>query len=85
MVAPNGPSCHWGGVDGNEHMGTLSSRHPGGGQVTMADASVRFISETIDTGNQSVDDIDTPGSRRSPWGVWGALGSMRGGEAVSNF
>jgi prepilin-type N-terminal cleavage/methylation domain-containing protein len=85
LVAPNGPSCHWGGVDGNEHMGTLSSRHPGGGQVALADASVRFISETIDTGNQSVDDVDTPSTRRSPWGVWGALGSMRGGESVSNF
>jgi prepilin-type N-terminal cleavage/methylation domain-containing protein len=85
MVGPNGPSCHWGGVDGNEHMGTLSSRHPGGGHVTMADASVRFIQNGIDTGLISVDDVDTPGSRPSPWGVWGALGSMRGGEPLSNF
>lgn len=83
LVGPNGPSCHWGGVDGNEHMGTLSSRHPGGGHVAMADASVRFISQTIDTGNQAIDDIDTPGSRPSPWGVWGALGSRAGGEAVA--
>lgn len=83
MVGPNGPSCHWGGVDGNEHMGTMSSRHPGGGQVAMGDASVRFISETINTGTQSTPDVDTPGSRQSPWGVWGALGSQRGGEAVS--
>lgn len=83
MVAPNGPSCHWGGVDGNEHMGTASSRHPGGVNVAMADASVRFISQTIDVGNQAIDDVDTPGNRPSPWGVWGALGSCGGGETVN--
>lgn len=85
MVGPNGPSCQWGTGDGNEHMGTMSSRHPGGGHVTMADASVQFIQEGIDTGLQSVDDVDTPGSRISPWGVWGAMGSIQGGEVVSDF
>ncbi len=80
LIAPNGPSCHWGGVDGNEHMGTLSSYHTGGGTIGMTDGSVQFISSSIDTGNQSVDDIDTPGSRTSPYGVWGALGSRSGGE-----
>lgn len=83
LVPPNGPSCHWGGVDGNEHMGTLSSNHPGGANVAMADGSVHFISETINAGNQSVDDIASPGRRPSPWGVWGALGSRAGGESAS--
>ncbi len=83
LVGPNGPSCHWGTVDGNEHMGTLSSYHPGGAQVSMGDGSVRFIGQTIDVGNQAVDDVQVPGSRKSPWGVWGALGSMSGGETIS--
>lgn len=83
MVPPNGPTCQWGDGDGNEHMGTLSSSHPGGANVAMSDGSVQFISETIDAGNQSIDDIDSPGSRKSPWGVWGALGSRAGGEVVS--
>jgi prepilin-type N-terminal cleavage/methylation domain-containing protein/prepilin-type processing-associated H-X9-DG protein len=83
LVPPNGPSCHWGNPDGNEHMGTLSSLHPGGGNVSMADGSVHFISETIDAGNQAAPDVASPGSRKSPWGVWGALGSQAGGEPVS--
>jgi prepilin-type processing-associated H-X9-DG protein len=82
LVPPNGPSCHWGGVDGNEHMGTLSSNHPSGAQVAMADGSVHFITENIDAGIQTVDDIEQPGGRPSPWGVWGALGSRSGSESV---
>lgn len=82
MIGPNGPSCHWGGVDGNEHMGTLSSWHPGGGNVCMADGSVQFITENINTGNQAADSVASP-SGPSDYGVWGALGSRNGGEAVS--
>jgi prepilin-type N-terminal cleavage/methylation domain-containing protein len=89
LIAPNGPTCHWGGVDGNEHMGTLSSYHPGGGQVGLADGAVRFIPDTIDVGNQALDD---PGANttispsnnfigQSPYGVWGALGSRHGRES----
>lgn len=84
MVGPNGPSCHWGGVDGNEHMGTLSSYHPGGGNVTMSDGSVRFINENIDVGNQAKDDSASP-SGQSAYGVWGAIGSRNGGETASDY
>jgi prepilin-type N-terminal cleavage/methylation domain-containing protein/prepilin-type processing-associated H-X9-DG protein len=87
MIPPNGPSCHWGGVDGNEHMGTASSYHPGGAQVTMADGSVQFISQTINTGNLAVNDWNSAADNNrggpSPYGVWGALGSRAGGESVT--
>lgn len=89
LVAPNGPTCHWGGGDGNEHEGTLSSMHPGGAQVAMGDASVRFINQTINAGNLAAPDDGAgwPHNNRagpSPYGVWGAMGSKNGGEAVSN-
>lgn len=64
-------------------MGTAASRHPGGVQVTYADGSVAFISETIDAGNQTVDDVEGPGSRKSPYGVWGAMGSRNGTETYN--
>jgi hypothetical protein len=51
----------------------------------MADASVRFVNQTINTGNPTVPDWP-PDNRSgpSPYGVWGAMGSKNGGEAYSN-
>jgi prepilin-type processing-associated H-X9-DG protein len=84
LIPPNGPSCHWGGVDGNEHMGTLSSFHPNGGQVAMTDGHVHFITQNIDAGNPTVPDDNAINNRPgpSPYGVWGALGSKNGGETA---
>ncbi len=73
---------------------TASSYHSGGVNVAMADGAVRFISETIDIGSTSYtfpsNYTTTDGSRpyqtfsgKSPWGVWGAMGSIKGGETVS--
>jgi prepilin-type processing-associated H-X9-DG protein len=62
----------------------VSSYHPGGAMVVMADASVHFISETIHTGNLAAQDIRSPGGP-SPYGVWGALGSISGGEVVGEY
>jgi hypothetical protein len=70
-------------------MGTLSSFHPGGGLVSMADASVRFVNQTINTGNPTIPDDGAgwPNNNRSgisPYGVWGAMGSRTGGESFAN-
>lgn len=57
-----------------------ASRHPGGVNLLLADGAVRFISETIDTGNLGTPPPATNGTMQSPYGVWGALGSKAGGE-----
>jgi prepilin-type N-terminal cleavage/methylation domain-containing protein/prepilin-type processing-associated H-X9-DG protein len=85
VTAPNGPACindGNGNADGAVGMFPASSLHTGGVQVLLADGSVRFISENIDTGNLAVS--TTLGSR-SPYGVWGALGTKNGGETLGDF
>ncbi|MEZ6064554.1 MAG: DUF1559 domain-containing protein [Planctomycetaceae bacterium] len=82
IIAPNGPSCISDGnnnADGVNAVLTASSYHPGGALAAMLDGKVTFISENIDTGNLGT--AATLGGR-SPFGVWGALGTRSGGEAA---
>ena len=79
ILPPNAPSCR----EGNDFIwviATASSYHPGGANVSMADGSVRFINEAIDTGRLTDNPVD---SGRSPYGVWGAMGSINGDESRS--
>lgn len=83
ILPPNSPSC---AVSGYNSSGiySVTSRHPGGAHVLMGDGAVRFISENINTGDLSLPDVRAVGGR-SPYGVWGALGSIAGGEPVGEF
>jgi hypothetical protein len=51
----------------------------------MFDGSAHFIAETINTGNLALPEANISGSKASPYGVWGSLGSISGGEPVSGF
>lgn len=80
ILPPNSPSCNhtisWG--DGDPAILPPTSNHTGGVNAAMADGSVQFFSDNIDTGN-----LTTPASINtgaSGYGVWGALGTMNGGE-----
>lgn len=78
VLPPNAPVAR----DGEYAVMPPSSLHPGGVNGLMGDGSVRFISETIEAGTPSV--VKDHGfSGDSPYGVWGALGSRAGGEAVN--
>lgn len=81
VLAPNGPSCG----DNTNDNGTggvfpPSSYHPGGVVAALGDASVTFVSETIDTGTPTAAQVSTG---ESPYGVWGAMGTKDGGETPS--
>jgi hypothetical protein len=80
VLAPNSPSCTDdanGNADSVNVILPPSSNHPGGVLAAMADGAVRFISETIDTGNLGV---AQPANGPSNYGVWGSLGSKDGGD-----
>lgn len=78
-VPPNSVMCIY--SDGWPWIaGGAQSYHSGGVNVSMMDASVRFVSDTIDTGNLNSYHVN---SGKSPFGVWGAMGTPQGGETVS--
>lgn len=66
-------------------MYNTGSLHVGGTHCLMTDGAVRFISENIDAGNQATAVPAPNSSGRSPYGVWGALGSRGSGEVVGEF
>jgi prepilin-type processing-associated H-X9-DG protein len=82
---PNAPSAALGANNWNITV-SATSYHTGGVNVAFLDASVKFVSETIDVGTaDTFPTADPVGevSGESPFGVWGALGTRDGGEAKS--
>jgi hypothetical protein len=83
ILPPNSPSCI--GATGvnysSRSLMSASSYHSGGVNGTIGDGSVRFISETINAG----DNTKTPVTGgQSPYGAWGALGSING-DVIRRF
>ena len=80
ITPPNAPACVAdAGSNDTGSSGAISptSYHIGGVNVGFGDASVRFISNTIDCGPSTAQCVITGPSE---FGVWGALGSHNGGE-----
>ena len=91
ILPPNAASCH---PEGATNIVTASaviapsSFHPGGVNVALVDASVRFISDSIDYTSTnglglSSDSQDWVTSSKSSKGVWGALGTRAGNESAT--
>jgi hypothetical protein len=84
VLPPNSPACaETGSGDfGDQNISVLppNSRHTGGVHCLFGDGTVRFISDNIDGGDASAAPMT---SGQSPYGVWGALGTVNGGEAKS--
>jgi prepilin-type processing-associated H-X9-DG protein len=79
---PNSVSCAWNSHDAQPGLYPPSSRHSGGVNAVMGDGSVRFITNSINAGSPNNSGIGLSGP--SPFGVFGAMGTRRGGEAVAN-
>ena len=85
ILSPNSPSC-W-NASGSSNGGIMppTSNHTGGVNVGVMDGSVTFISDTINATTTGMDQTVCPRGGTSPYGVWGAFGSVDGGESVSPF
>ena len=88
IIPPNGPSCTEN--DGGEQNWGIyppQSRHSGGVSAGFLDGSVRFITDSVDTNGLNAANGGGGGSATytgpSVFGVWGALGSIAGGESRS--
>jgi prepilin-type N-terminal cleavage/methylation domain-containing protein/prepilin-type processing-associated H-X9-DG protein len=77
ILPPNSPSCMEMGSN-TDGVFSAQSRHLGGVNCVFADGSVHFIMSNIDTGNVGAPEPATGG--QSPYGVWGALGTITGNE-----
>ena len=84
VLPPNSPSCYRDGV-GSWGIFSATSEHTGGANAVFGDGSVHFISDTINCGDQ-LGVAHKPReyfNGRSPFGIWGAIGSLNGGESVT--
>jgi prepilin-type processing-associated H-X9-DG protein len=87
VLPPNSPSCAVGTGEAQWGIFSADSYHSGGVNTLLADGSVRFIRNSVDSGDLSTREPThhIPALRKSPYGVWGALGSIDGTEPVEDF
>ncbi|TWU58219.1 DUF1559 domain-containing protein [Rubripirellula reticaptiva] len=88
MLPPNREVCIGGGGDFDTGVLPPSSRHQGGCHVLMGDGAIKFITDSIEAGNlrQAVVKTGSPGTppgSKSPYGLWGALGTRASSETIS--
>ncbi|WP_372717730.1 DUF1559 domain-containing protein [Novipirellula sp.] len=83
---PNSELCSGQWAD-NPGSFSPSSFHQGGVHVLMGDGAVKFVTDSIEAGNQSapiVTNSNNPGAK-SPYGLWGSLGTRASKEVVQDF
>ncbi|WP_404307457.1 DUF1559 family PulG-like putative transporter [Neorhodopirellula lusitana] len=69
-------------------LGSIGSRHQGGAHVLMGDGAVKFITDSIEAGDQTAKTVrsinsspSNPGAM-SPYGLWGSLGTRASKEVI---
>jgi prepilin-type N-terminal cleavage/methylation domain-containing protein/prepilin-type processing-associated H-X9-DG protein len=81
VPAPNTPNCAY----GNWGIYGVSSNHAGGANCAYGDGSVHFINDSINNATAGTSGLASasPTDGPSPFGVWGALGTVDAGESVT--
>ncbi|WP_339936374.1 DUF1559 domain-containing protein [Novipirellula rosea] len=88
ITPPNSAACWQDDWPGQEGIAPPSSRHQGGCHVLMGDGAVVFVTDSIESGDQSAAMVEygqsgksAPG-QKSPYGLWGALGTRASNEVI---
>ena len=89
VLPPNAPSCNNTNAIGNQMNGSAagwgifsaSSYHAGGVNAVLLDGAVRFINESIHSGDPKL--LVEKAGQQSPYGTWGSLGTINGGESIT--
>jgi prepilin-type N-terminal cleavage/methylation domain-containing protein/prepilin-type processing-associated H-X9-DG protein len=87
VFPPNGETCLEGNQEG-QGKPAAGSRHQGGCHVLMSDGAVKFVTDSIDAGNQASPDVRggsavwLPAGSASPYGLWGKLGTRAAKEVI---
>jgi type II secretory pathway pseudopilin PulG len=85
VLPPNSVTCFGAASVVDTALPSAGSYHANGAFVAMCDGAVTFVNDAVSAGdpnttfNNSPYNYDWKGN--SQWGVWGALGSIAGGEA----
>ncbi len=87
ILPPNRELC-FGGESVEHGIASVSSQHQGGAHILMGDGAVKFITNSIEAGNVHDGNVwqggmgdSAPGSK-SPYGLWGSLGTRGTKEVV---
>ncbi|MGB7345365.1 MAG: DUF1559 domain-containing protein [Pirellulaceae bacterium] len=88
VLPPNSPSCRR--SDAADGAYSVASYHQGGAHVLMGDGAVKFITDSIESGDHTLPPPLKPWTgqtwtapgKNSPYGLWGALGSIAASETI---
>lgn len=84
ILPPNSPSCAVGGKEAVDGVYSAGGPHLSGCVVLLVDGSTQYVSEEVDVGDTSqapptIEDYAEK-ALASPYGVWGAYGTIAGEE-----
>ncbi len=88
ILPPNSEICFRNAAGHVNGVATPSSRHQGGCHVLMGDGAVKFITDSIAAGDKTAPGVriagtNPPGSK-SPYGLWGSLGTRASKETIDS-
>ena len=86
VLPPNSPTCpiRW-GTAWQSGVFSVASHHHGGAHVLMSDGAVIFLTDSIEAGDRHADSISKQYNNirdKSPYGLWGAMGTIGGKEVI---